>query len=83
VITVSSNPLPPTPGSVVCITVSGCTTPPVVTATFNTKSLVTRTTSGPNGTYLVCVNLPRGERGIISFSISAGDDYAVKNIVTL
>lgn len=49
-------------------------TPPIVNANFGYRSLVPRIT-GVDGTYMICVTLPRNQRGVLSFRIESGNDF--------
>lgn len=72
-IVVAPTPANVSPGSTVCILVTGCPTVPVVDASFGLKSLPVRIT-GSKGAYMICVTLPRGEKGELDFRISSGGD---------
>lgn len=56
-----------------CIIVTGCPTVPNVNANFNFTSLVPRIT-GSDGSYMICVTLPRNRSGLLKFRIESGND---------
>lgn len=78
-ISISPAPASVNSGQTVCITVTGSPTVPVVSADIGAKSLVTRVTGG-KGTYLICVTVPRGMKGILEITIGTGTDYETVDI---
>lgn len=78
-ISISPFPAAVNSGQTVCITVTGSPTIPIVSADIGAKSLVTRVTGG-KGTYVICVTVPRGMRGLLEITIGAGSDYETVDI---
>lgn len=76
-------PVGPAPSGVpYCITVSGCATIPVVSAKLNGVDRTVRVT-GKDGTYTICVDLPRGDKGRLHLRISSGNDFTTHGVSVL